>query len=150
MCSGAHGSKVGAGIVEEGETIVMAGGEHGVLHAGLFGESCPGVGIELVGIELAGQLGVLVDGNLLGPLDPLTAGGNGIDAPVHEEAELGVAPPGDARGGILVGDEGRPLRAERCGTSEYNQQKGDESCLRTAHDRFLFHKFASGWLRWRR
>ena len=83
---------------------MVARGKHGVLHAGGFGNRSPGIGVELVGMKLTRQLGVLVNRNLLVPLHPFAAGGNGIDAPMHEEAELSVAPPGDARSCRTVGN----------------------------------------------
>ena len=83
---------------------MVARSEHGVLHAGGFGNRSPGIGVELVGMKLTRQLGVLVNRNLLVPLHPFAAAGNGIDAPMHEQAELGVSPPGNARRRVIVGN----------------------------------------------
>jgi len=88
---------------------MVAAGEDDVLHACVAGGFCPGVGIKLFGMELGGEFGVLVDGDLLIPLDPLASAGDGVESPVDEEAELGVSPPLDA--GVCAGvfDHGRPL-----------------------------------------
>ena len=82
---------VGA-IVEQTETVVMPRGEHDVFHSGRLGGFHPrrhaGGGIELVG-----QFGVFLVGNLLVPLHPLAASGNGIKTPVNEHAEPCLAKP---------------------------------------------------------
>ena len=92
----------------------------------------PFVGVELDRVELLGVRAVFGDGDLAAVHDPLAdagdllavvgAGGDGIDAPVDEHAEPGLAPPGHAGvalGGRLVGvgigldDLGRALDVER-------------------------------------
>ena len=96
-----------------------------------FASGGPGIGIEVVGMELVGELGVLVDGNLLVPLHPLAAAGNGVDAPMHEEAELGVAPPLDAGGCAGIGGHGSPLRGGSGGQADgEDQDGGDAGCKR--------------------
>ena len=92
----------GLGAVH-GEAVVMLAGDHDVLHAGIVGHLDPLFGVEFYGIELGGQLFVFLDGNLGAVHDPLAdagdglplpfSGGNRIEAPVDEEAELGLAEP---------------------------------------------------------
>ena len=91
---------------EEREAVVMFRGDDQVLHAGVLGEPHPGVGVELHRVEPRGELLVFTHGDLCpvhdpfanaghGPALPL-AGGNGVEAPVNEEAELGLMKPGQA------------------------------------------------------
>src|ERR1035437_579094 len=119
MSSGLHGREVAARIVEERKPVMVAGGEHGVLLAGCFGEGGPCVRIELIRVELPREPGIFIHGDLLVPLNPLTTAGDGIDAPMHEETELGVSPPCNARCCIIVSDKGRPLCTRaRCRTKD--------------------------------
>ena len=71
----------------------------------------PLVGVELHRVELLGVVGVLGHGDLAAVHDPLAdaadllavvgAGGHGVDAPVDEHAEAGLAPPFHA--GVALG-----------------------------------------------
>ena len=89
---------------EHAEAVVVFGGDDDVFHAGILGQAHPFLGVELHRVELAGELLVLGDGHLgfleepfavVGVAVPL-AGGHGIDAPVNEQAEAGLAEPGHA------------------------------------------------------
>ncbi len=70
---------------------------------GILSELHPGLGVELGGIELRGKLLVLLHRNSGIVHDPFAeagdrlsfplAGGNGIQTPVNEQAELGLAEP---------------------------------------------------------
>ncbi len=107
--------RAGLGAVHR-EAVVMLAGDDDVLHAGVLGHLHPLLGIELHRIELRGQLLVLLDRDL-GPVhDPLAdagdllalpfPGGNGIQPPVDEQAELGLAEPVHPRrllGGLRLG-----------------------------------------------
>ena len=89
---------------EHAEAVVVLGGDDDVFHAGVLGQAHPLLGVELHRVELAGELLVLRDGHLglleepfavVGLALPL-AGGHGIDAPVNEQPEAGLAEPGHA------------------------------------------------------
>ena len=97
--------------VEHGEAVVMFGGDDDVLHAGGFGEGDDVVCVEAGGVELFGEGLVVGDGDGEVVHDPLAdvggalsvplAGGDGVEAPVDEHAEAGLAPPGHA--GVALG-----------------------------------------------
>ena len=82
---------------------MVLGGDHDVLHPGLFGQPDPGIRIVLHRIELGGILAVALYRNFATPHDPLSnardllpvirPGGDGIDTPVDEHTEAGLAPP---------------------------------------------------------
>ena len=86
-----------------GEAVVVLAGDDDVLHAGVFGHLHPCFGIELHGVELLGELFVFLHRNLGAIHDPFAdagdrlafplAGGNAVEAPVDEQAELGFAKP---------------------------------------------------------
>ena len=125
---------------EHGEAVVMLRGDHDVFDAGVFGELGPGVGVVLRGVELFGELAVFGDGNFAFLHDPfadafhglvvIEAGGDGVDAPMDEHAEAGVAPPlhaGVALGGSFVGvglGGGGNGRGRYDQNSEYNEPRG--------------------------
>jgi hypothetical protein len=108
--------------VEHGEAVVVLGGDDDVLHAGGFGEGDDVVRGEAGGVELRGEGFVVGDGDGEVVHDPLTdvvaalslplSGGDGVEAPVDEHSEAGVAPPlhaGVALGGsfgVLDGGDG--------------------------------------------
>ena len=112
---------VGFGV-EHGEAVVVLGGDDDVLHAGGFGEGDDVVGGEGGGVEAGGEGFVVGDGDGGVVHDPLAdagdvlavpgAGGDGVEAPVDEHAEAGLAPPfhaGVALGGgfgVLDGGDG--------------------------------------------
>ena len=89
--------------VEHGEAVVVLGGDDDVLHAGGFGEGDDVVGAEGGWIELGSEGFVVGYGDGGGVHDPFTdagdllavprAGGDGVEAPVDEHAEAGLAPP---------------------------------------------------------
>jgi hypothetical protein len=96
---------VGVGLrVKHREAVVVLGSDHDVAHAGLFGQGHPGFGIELHRIEVFGQGFVLGHRNFGVEHDPLAdagdalalpfAGRQGVQAPVDEQSEAGIAPPG--------------------------------------------------------
>jgi hypothetical protein len=76
--------------VEHGETVVVAGSDGDVLHAGGFGQSDPGFGVELFGVEEVGQTFVVVEPELAVVENPFTVAEDAVDAPVDEQAELVV------------------------------------------------------------
>ena len=84
---------------------MVLGGDDDVLHAGVLGGEHDGVGIEVDGVELRGEGVVGFERDLGGGADPLAvgvdavplSGGDGVETPVDEEAEAGVAPPLHAR-----------------------------------------------------
>ncbi len=108
--------------VEHGEAVVVLRGDDDVLHAGGLGEGDDVVGAEARWVEL-GREGLVVgdrDGEVVhdpladvgGALAVPLAGGDGVEAPVDEHAEAGLAPPlhaGVALGGgfgVLDGRDG--------------------------------------------
>ena len=127
---------VGAGLrLEHREAVVMLRGDHDVFHARVLRELHPRVGVELHRVELRRELLVLAHGDLRAVHDPLAeaeralalpfAGWNRVEAPVDEEAVLGVAEPLEAflLGGIRSG--GRGLRASSGdGADPQQRQKG--------------------------
>lgn len=126
--------------VEHGEAIVVLGGDDDVLHAGALGERHDVVRGEAGGIELLCEALVVGDGNgevvhdpfadVSGALAVPLSGGDGVEAPVDEHAESGIAPPGHAcialsgRLGVLnggnrvIGGSGVGLAALELGKSE--------------------------------
>ena len=108
--------------VEHGEAVVMLGGDDDVLHPGRFGESDDIVRAEGGGIESGGEGFVVGDRDRGVVHDPLAdagdlvavpgPGGDGVEAPMDEHAEAGLAPPCHAgvtlsRGfGVLNGGDG--------------------------------------------
>ena len=90
---GVGGLEVRQGAVEKAEAIVMLGGEHGVLHAGLLGRLRPLPGVVVHGVKLLEILQVLLLGHFLGAPDPFAPGGEGVDAPVEEHTEAGLLIP---------------------------------------------------------
>ncbi len=109
--------------VEHGEAVVVLGGDDDVLHAGGLGEGDDVVRAEAGGIELRGEGLVVGDGDgevvhdpfadVVGALAVPFAGGDGVEAPVDEHAEAGIAPPCHARvalgGGLGVLDGGNRM-----------------------------------------
>ena len=98
---GRHDVEVGVFGVEQAEAVVVLGGDDDVLGPGILGDPDPLVGIEFHRIELLHKLFVLLQRDLaalanpfgvIGPAFPL-ASGHGVDAPVDEHPETGVAPP---------------------------------------------------------
>ena len=89
--------------LEHREPVVVLGGDDDVLHARVLRELDPRVGVELDRVELRGELLVLLHRDLRAVHDPLAeaeralplplAGGNRVEAPVDEEAVLGLAEP---------------------------------------------------------
>jgi len=77
----------------------------------IFGQANPFVGIEFDRVKLGGVLTVIGDGDFAAVHDPLAnaldlfaligAGGHGINAPMNEHAEAGLAPPVHARVPLL-------------------------------------------------
>ena len=102
-----HGLALG---IEHGETVMVFGRDDDVFHAGVLGGFHPGVGIEIRRVEFLGELLVFGHGDFAAVHDPfadarhrlvvIITGGHGIDAPVDEHAELGLAPPRHA--GIVL------------------------------------------------
>ena len=96
--------------VEVCESVVMLGREDDVLHAGVFGDFDPLVGVELGGVELlvvAVVHGVGHTPALSGPTEFLP--GHAAGAPVDEQAELHVAEAPDGLGTVLRGRRGGRL-----------------------------------------
>ncbi len=78
---------VGERRIPETEAIMVLGGDHEVLHAGIGRGLRPGVRVVEVGVEVA-EVGVVdLIRDLLALLDPLVARGEGIDAPMDEQAK---------------------------------------------------------------
>jgi len=120
----------------------MFGSDDDVAHAGFLGEGHPLIGIEFDGIKLFGVGLVAGHGDLAFMHDPFAdpgdglavigAGGHGINAPVDEHAEAGVAPPAHAgvafRGGFVGVGIGRYRgivgRAERGRSKQRGGQEG--------------------------
>ena len=82
---------------------MVLGGDHDVLGSCAFGDRHPLVSVELDRVELPGQRLVFGDGNLSAVHDPFAesgdgfafplAGRHGIESPMDEHAEAGLAPP---------------------------------------------------------
>ena len=84
---------IGVLAVEHAEALVVLGGQHRVLHAGGFGLARPCARIEQVGIKVLEVLVVLLFRYHLAGLNPLVAGGHGVQAPVDEHAEAVAGEP---------------------------------------------------------
>ena len=94
--------------IKHRKTIVMFGGDDEVAHAGVFREFDPGIGVEVRGIESAGDLLVIYrHGNfrhaldmlgvtLIRPAIPRSTQHRG-NTPMHEHPEACLTPPGNAR-----------------------------------------------------
>ena len=105
------------GGVPEGHAVVVFGGEHGVARAGLDEEFGPlggivaageeGVALRHVEIEREGVGGVLAAGAVVDEGPGLGVLADGVDAPVDENAEFGVAEPGHVGSGVGHGKGGR-------------------------------------------
>lgn len=147
--------------VEHGEAVVMLGGNDDVLHAGSLGEGNDVMRGEAGGVELLCEAFVVGDGDGEIVHDPLTdvggaltvplACGDGVEAPVDEHAEAGLAPPGHAsvalRGGFGVLDcRDRMIcgggvgfaalelgKAERCRGGE--EESGCDAAMQKIHGR---------------
>ena len=76
------------------EAVVVLGRDDHVFHPGILREGGPLAGVEFHRVELRGQLFVFRDRDFFVPHEPLSLRRNGIETPVDEHAELGVAPPG--------------------------------------------------------
>ena len=110
--------RIGLGV-EHGEAVVVLGGDDDVLHAGGLGQRHHIMRIEAGGLNLRRQSLVVGDRDRAVVHDPFAdarnllavprAGGNGVEAPVDEHAEAGVAPPAHARVPL-----GRRLRVLDC------------------------------------
>jgi hypothetical protein len=85
-----HDVVVGDLGVEHREAVVMLAGDGDVLHARGLGHGHPFRGVELRGVEQAGQLLVIGHADAALMHHPLAVGERAVHAPVHEEAELGV------------------------------------------------------------
>ena len=111
---GVHDVVVGVGAVEDGEAVVVLRSDDDVLDARLLGQRGPFVGIEVDRIEIVGVVLVLLERDLEELAGPLLAADHGVDAPVDEQAELGLAEPLQAVGTLGLGRSGgRRGRAAR-------------------------------------
>src|ERR1700722_5066779 len=136
-----------------GEAVVVLAGDDEILHAGILRHLHPGVCVELDGVELFSELGVLDGGDLGAVHDPLAdagdwlafpfAGGNRVEAPVDEEAEFSLAKPlhfgalrSRRRGGRL---RHRPGSADASGANRYRKSMGKSG----------FHVCTSSIIYWR-
>jgi len=128
---GVPGGDVG---VVHGEAVAVLADGDDIARAGLGEEVDPGVGVEFFGFEHGDEVfvakfclravggDVVLEGGVAGDVHvarvPLISEcRNGVDAPVEEDAELGVAEPvgGSVLGeGVPVGVEG-DVRVGRCG-----------------------------------
>ena len=88
------------------EAVVVTRGDGDVAGSGGLGERHPFVGVELDGIELRGQPLISRRRNLFVLHHPLAGAELGVDAPVDEHPEPGVAEP-LTRGETLGGRGGR-------------------------------------------
>ena len=69
---------------------MVLGGEADILHAGGLGEVEPGVRGEVARVELGHEALVVLFGDLGAPLLLLVPAGDGVEAPVDEQAEADV------------------------------------------------------------
>ena len=72
---------------------MVAGGQHHIVHAGLLRQLRPFPRHARLGVELARQLLVLRDGDVLQRHHPFVAAHQGIQPVVDEHPETGFAPP---------------------------------------------------------
>ena len=93
---------IGLVRAEHAKAVVVLGGDDDIFHPGVLGEAHPLFGVEPHGVELARELLVLGYRHLgffekplavIGLAVPL-AGGHGINPPMDEQPEPGVAEPG--------------------------------------------------------
>ena len=92
--------------IEQSKTVMVLRCDHDIFHAGFFGQSYPCIGIIFHRIELFGVGPVFGHGNLAALHDPLAnslyllafvgSRGNGINAPVNEQAKPRFAKPSHA------------------------------------------------------
>jgi len=101
---GLGGLVVGVRRVPQAEALVVLGGDHEVLHAGVLRRPGPGLGIVEVRVEVVEVLLVILVLGALVVLDPLVARGQGVEPPVDEHPEpILDEPPGVAALGCLLG-----------------------------------------------
>ncbi len=77
---------------------MVLGGEDDILHPGGFRVARPGGRVVEVGVEVAEVAVVVLVVEPFAVFDPLVAGGEGVEAPVDEEAEAVVGEPGGVGG----------------------------------------------------
>ena len=121
-------------------------GNNDVVHAGVLGDFDPLVGVEFDGIEFLGKPFVFGAGDFATVHDPLAdaahglvvvkAGGNRIDTPMNEHAELGLAPPTHARVALGLGFR-LVARLSGGGDKGRQPQPGDQAVAKDV----VFHKF---------
>ena len=105
---------------EHAEAVVVLARDGDVAHAGLLGQLDPGLGIESGRVETRGELGVLADRELVVVHDPLALGQERVDAPVDEQAELGILEPPPGRR-VALG-QGRRAVARGAGAEAAGRQ----------------------------
>ena len=108
----------------ERKAVHMLGGDDDVFHAGLFGHKHPVLGVVFRGVELFGEFLVFGDRDfglahdLLAEAWDFLAVVNtaqpGIDAPVDEHPEAGVAPPSHAGVTLFLGFTREVIRCRYC------------------------------------
>ena len=82
--------------IEQAEAVVVLGGEHGVFHAGLFGELRPLFRVVIHGIKFV-EIGLIgFHGDTLLAAHPFAARRNGVQPPMDEHAETILPEPGNA------------------------------------------------------
>ena len=90
---GLGGAEAGQLAMVKAEAVVVHGGEDDVAHPGLFGQGAEGVGVEVLGVELVRQLGVVGGGDRLLVHGPFAAPEHAVQAEMHEHPEPGVGEP---------------------------------------------------------
>jgi len=93
------GLVVGQRRVPQAEAVVVLAGGDDVLHAGVLCFLRPNGRIVEVGVKVIEVLLVVLVGDSLVVLDPLVAGGDGVDSPVDEQPEAIVGKPGSIGSG---------------------------------------------------
>ena len=111
---------------EHAEAVVVLARDGDVAGAGPLGQLDPGVGVEPGRIEARGELGVLADRQLVVLHDPLALGQERVDAPVDEQAELGILEPLPGRRVALVGRRGPSRGTERMRSGRHDQDDGQQ------------------------
>ncbi len=96
------GVVVGLLRVPQAEALVVLGGHHHVLHAGLLGQARPLARRARLGLPRVGQLLVLRDRDALAVHHPLVAAELRVQAPVDEHAEPRLVPPAHALGRVAA------------------------------------------------